>query len=130
MDELDAGRPGNTNVPTDRGSASAGPNRWAVASFFLAILGLFGALVAFAKLSDLSNYDRVLPAQVAGYLYPVLAVAVVVVGWIGRRSARRHDGRGKTLATVAIAIGCAQVLYAGWIALAVTGCVHDPFHCR
>ena len=117
-------------MPTDRNPTSTGPNRWAVASFSLAILGLFGAFVAFAKLSDLSNYDRVLPAQVAGYLYPVLAVAVLVVGWIGWRSARRHDGRGKTLATVAIAIGCAEVLYAGWIALSVAACVNDPFHCR
>jgi uncharacterized membrane protein len=130
MDEKKTGSPEHANGPTDRAPASRGPNRWATASIVLAIVELLAAVVAFAKLLDLSNHDRVLPAQLAGYLYPVLAVTVVVVGWVGRRNARRYGGRGKTSATVAIAVGCAEVLFAVWLALAVTGCVKDAFHCR
>ncbi len=111
-------------------SRSEGRNVWAIVGFAFAVVGLMGVPAAFEALGRLSNSDLVGQAEVVAYAFPVWAAATVVLGVQGRRRSRQLRGGGRGLATAAIVMGALELAFAVFAAFALTGCVHDRYHCR
>jgi len=108
--------------------SSAG-NPIAVIAFVVALAGLLGFGFGLGALGSLSN-DQTGQAQVVRVAFPVWALLAVALGIVGRSASRDRGGRGSALATAAIVLAVIEIVGAIFLALAITSCLHDAYHCR